>query len=215
MSTRTITKGRSFLQIFHTAAQGHAAEIAPESDDLLDLVPDNAAPADLRSPAQANLMNRLINEIRESDPAAAAQADEYMIKMEGRWTPGREGNASRWISRLLAKADELKKARRAAGRVALEDGMYLLDGEIFKVQHAVHGSGNQYAKRLVVNGEGERATFVYAPGVVTRLRPEHRMNLEQAKEYGALYGVCVRCGAVLTREESIERAMGSTCASKI
>jgi hypothetical protein len=212
----TKTRERSFLQIFHTAAQGHAAEITePAGDDLLDLVPVDSPAPDLRSPAQANLMDRLINEIRETDPAAAAQADEYMIKMEGRWTPGREGNASRWISRLIAKADELKKVRRGAGRVALEDGMYLLDGEIFKVQHAVHGSGNQYAKRLVVNGEGEKATFAYAPGVVTRLRPEHRMNLEQAKQYGALYGVCVRCGTVLTREESIERAMGPVCAGKI
>lgn len=30
-----------------------------------------------------------------------------------------------------------------------------------------------------------------------------RMTLEQAKQYGHLYGVCVRCSATLTDEESI------------
>lgn len=156
-------------------------------------------------------MGKLAMELAELDYNLAVQARDYMTKMAGHWTPGREGNASRWIDRLIAKIQELKAADHQ-----IEDGMYLLDGEIYKIQYAVHGSGKPYAKRLVPPAtEGERARFDYAPGMVRKLRPEHRMSLEQAREYGELYGVCVRCGAVLTKEKSIERAMGDTCAGKI
>lgn len=177
------------------------------NDDLLDLVPDNATP-DLRSPRQRELMASLVEQLRQLDPELANQAEQYEARMAGKWTPGRNGNASRWIDRLIAKVRELKAATE------LEDGMYVLDGVIYKVQHAVHGSGRQYAKRLVAGSPGERASFEYAPGVVRKLRPEHRMTMDQAKEWGALYGTCVRCGRVLTREDSIERMMGSTCYEK-
>jgi Family of unknown function (DUF6011) len=57
--------------------------------------------------------------------------------------------------------------------------------------------------------------FEYASGAVNRLRPEWKLTLEQAKEFGALYGNCVRCGRDLTREDSIARMMGSTCYAKM
>lgn len=105
---------------------------------------------------------------------------------------------------------------KAQPREEIEDGMYVLDGEIFKVQHAVHGSGRQYAKRLVPGAEyGEKATFTYAPGIVSRLAPENRMTVGQAREFGAMYGTCVRCGATLTAEDSIDRMMGPICAGKL
>src|SRR5690554_6938476 len=167
------------------------------NDDLLDLVPDNATP-DLRSPRQRELMASLVEQLRQLDPELANQAEQYEARMAGKWTPGRNGNISRWIDRLIAKVQELKAATE------LEDGMYVLDGVIYKVQHAVHGSGRQYAKRLVPNSPGERASFEYAPGMVRKLRPEHRMSLDQAKEFGALYGTCCQCGRVLTNEDSIE-----------
>jgi hypothetical protein len=188
-------------------------EYRTTSEDLLDLVPIDSPNEGNPSPRQLDLMNKLIAEIDQLDSTAGRMAHSYMEKMAGRWTPGREGNASRWIDRLIAKVGELRTARPA---VEIEDGMYVLDGEIYKVQHAVHGSGQQYAKLFVPPAtEGERATFQYAPGVVTRLRPEHRMSMDQAREYGALYGTCVRCGRVLTREDSIERMMGEICAGKI
>jgi len=98
-------------------------------------------------------------------------------------------------------------------RVALEDGIYLVDGTVYKVQHAVHGSGNQYAKRLEV-ASGERGRFKYEAGAVKRIRPEHRMDLAKAKEFGAIYGVCCNCGATLTNEDSIEAGIGPVCAAK-
>lgn len=92
------------------------------------------------------------------------------------------------------------------------DGMYLRDGVIYKVQVAVHGSGNLYAKQLV--REGDRWAFVFAPGMIRKLHSGHRMTLEQAKEFGALYGTCCVCGRTLTNEDSIAAGIGPVCAGK-
>ena len=100
----------------------------------------------------------------------------------------------------------------APRRGPAEEGMYRLDGVIFKVQVAVHGSGKPYAKRLVQNGGAW--SFEYAPGAVHKLGPEHLLTLDQAKEFGALYGTCCVCGRTLTNEASIEAGIGPVCASK-
>jgi hypothetical protein len=89
-----------------------------------------------------------------------------------------------------------------------EEGMYKLGNRIFKVQRAIHGSGHLYAKELVSGG------FTYAGGMIRKLNSSHRMTLEQAKEYGALYGVCCRCAAPLTDEKSIAAGIGPVCATK-
>jgi hypothetical protein len=187
--------------------------------DLLDEIPVNAPGGD-PSPAQAKLMGTLITELLDLDRDAYLQAVDYTKRMEGRWTPGREGNASRWIDRLIAKLAELRTAARrptpAKGGEELADGTYVLDGSIYKVRHAVHGSGRQYASLLVPPvQEGADATWEYkGQAPLRQLTAEHLLTAELAKQYGALYGVCVRCGRVLTREDSIERMMGSTCYGK-
>lgn len=116
------------------------------------------------------------------------------------------------------------------------EGMYRKDGTIYKVQVAVHGSGLPYAKRLVVdevpcetcshqfstdcpacNGSSGsyRTYFEYAPGAIRQLDQSHRLTLEQAKEFGALYGTCCVCGRTLTNETSIEAGIGPTCAGRL
>lgn len=102
--------------------------------------------------------------------------------------------------------------------------MYMVDGTVFKVQRAVHGSGYLYAKELravdpyvkMSRGKEVKVTheFVYVAGAVRQLRPEHRMSLADAIAYGALYGVCCRCSTTLTKETSIERGIGPVCAGK-
>jgi hypothetical protein len=126
------------------------------------------------------------------------------------WTRGRDSNISRWIEHLINKARELRNSTPPVKSVPveIEDGMYVLDGEVYKVIHAVHGSGRQYAKLLTKSG------FTVAPGIVSRLRSEHRMTLDQAQKYGRLYGVCCRCGTTLTDESSIEAGIGPVCATK-
>lgn len=98
----------------------------------------------------------------------------------------------------------------------LDDGFYMREDNVYKVIVAVHGSGRKYAKVL-----SESGTWEMAPGAVAKLRPEHKMTLEQALKVakhvandvnGALYGRCFKCGRVLTNEDSIERFMGPVCA---
>jgi Family of unknown function (DUF6011) len=97
--------------------------------------------------------------------------------------------------------------------VALEAGIYRMGDDWFKVQKAVHGSGNMYAKRLVVHAGGD-ATFEYAPGAIRKLTPEHKVSLEEAMKFGHVYGVCCNCGKTLTDEESIRDGIGPVCAKK-
>lgn len=93
-------------------------------------------------------------------------------------------------------------------------GMYRKDGHIYKVQES-RQSGRLYAKELIVTPVegGEPVTeFAYAKGVVYRLSASDMMTLAEAKEFGALYGVCCVCGRLLTNETSIEAGIGPICA---
>lgn len=117
--------------------------------------------------------------------------------------------------------------------VDLDAGMYRMDETIYKVQVAVHGSGHPYAKRLTatdycrecgthkVDHEAEehefkiKWVFDYAPGAIHKLQAEHRMTLEEAKEFGALYGTCCVCGRTLTNETSIEAGIGPVCGGRV
>lgn len=97
-------------------------------------------------------------------------------------------------------------------------------GDIFKVYRTVHGANQLVAKQLVPLAEDEwqtkkgtvvKAEFIYRGKAGLRgLTTSMQMTFEEAKKYGALYGMCVRCGRTLTKEESIERAMGDICAGK-
>lgn len=78
-----------------------------------------------------------------------------------------------------------------------------------KVQKAVHGSGRPYAKVW----DADSRTWTYEKGLVYReLRP---LGPQEAKQFGDLYGCCIRCGTVLTDEDSIERGIGPVCAAKM
>jgi hypothetical protein len=97
-------------------------------------------------------------------------------------------------------------SRPAAERVT--EGMYEMDGNVYRVK--LSGAGRLYAMLLVItNGTG---SFEYAPGIINRLRSEHRMTLERASQLSVQYHFCVRCAKELTRESSIARGLGPVCA---
>jgi hypothetical protein len=110
----------------------------------------------------------------------------------------------------LAMSESLDDVRRDMALPATE-GMYVKDGEIYKVQKAVHGSGHLYAKRL----DKDSQKFEYATGMVRQLTQAHKMSLAEAKAYGALYGVCCVCARTLTNEESIEAGIGPICVGRM
>lgn len=109
-----------------------------------------------------------------------------------------------WVSRRQAPKE-------------IEDGFYyVMDQDrqvkIYKVLRSQ--AGNQYAKVLDPS-EGESA-FGYEPGGIQVVREQGKpLTLEQAKEFGQLYGICIMCGRTLTNEESIEAGIGPICATKL
>lgn len=151
-------------------------------------------------------------------------ADEYESFILNELDGLTKQDASGYINNLVTMRDNLKERARAARfqwnagdtQEVLEDGIYVLDDEIYKVVHAVHGSGQQYAKRLKVVDKGDRKkiSWDYAgKRPLHSLTSAHRMTAEHAKQFGQLYGMCVNCSRTLTREESIHVGYGATCAS--
>lgn len=142
------------------------------------------------------------------------------------------GDGEDFQARVIGKPDQdawssadRERSQFTASRPAsklTQDGMYRdpSSGRIWKVQfNRASGDGRRlYAKALVVDvepSEGVKAEihFAYAPGAMREIRPEWRMDLEEAKKWGALYGTCVY-GHPLTKESSIKRGMGDKCWEK-
>lgn len=90
-----------------------------------------------------------------------------------------------------------------------DEGLYKVGEEIYK---AVRGqtSGKLYAKRLVHGDSGHK--FVFAPGEIHRIASEDRMTPDQAKEFADEFKSCVNCDRPLSRNESLKRGYGPTCA---
>lgn len=91
----------------------------------------------------------------------------------------------------------------------LTAGIYVVNCGVFKVQRS-RESGRLYAKKLTAENKWE-----YVAGAVYNLRPETRVTLDQAKEFGRRTGVCINCGAVLTDPVSVEAGIGPICAGRI
>lgn len=119
----------------------------------------------------------------------------------------------RWVTRHLDGQCPPPPVEPAARLEGSPEGFWTLDGEHYKIQLAVHGSGRPYAKHLTDEGwVRDDATR----GVVTRVQAGEaaRMSAEDAARLGKLYGRCVACWAILTDETSIALAMGPVCRTK-
>jgi hypothetical protein len=158
---------------------------------------------------RADLEVLLAGKARDAARAEAAQIDRELFAAD-QW----EAHVARSTAPQAVGLAPQPTRPAGLGQVT-EDGMYRTpDGTIWKVQRAVHGSGQLYAKRLTVE-PGQTGTFTYEPGAIRRLRPENRMTLEDAKAFGKLYGVCCRCGRTLTDERSIADGIGPDCAGRL
>lgn len=213
---RTLDAIRTYGERNGNAAEQELAATEAQ-EDLLDSVPVEHV-ADMRSPRQAELMDSLIAQIAELDTQAGAAAQAYTERMTtaGRWTPGREGNASAWISRMIAKVTELRAAKPAqpATQVEVADGRYAIEEngtlKFFRVKN------------------GNRAGFVFLDiqasddwhsiRNVTRIRAILALIAQDPHaamvRYGHELGVCGRCGRTLTDEASRAAGIGPVCQDK-
>lgn len=182
------------------------------------------APAPTATPAQIRFIQTMAEEqgrTLHTDPATLTKdaASDLITDL----VAAREIRTSPEAARTPAGPQDGGSAGSAPGSAVTEDGMYRTpDGEIYKVQVAVHGSGRLYAKKLVEreeprvykNGKISTHEFVMESGAIRKLTADMKMTLEQAKEWGALYGTCCQCGAQLTDEKSIADGIGPICGNK-
>ena len=176
-----------------------AALRRPASDKQVGYARSLVANRDWEVGSGASRFGALVKAIEAGEPVESQTASAFID----------------WVRECPRVVTTRKATTETPGAAVTQDGMYrTADGTIYKVQVAVHGSGNLYAKRLVLDPSGGDARFEYEPGAITRLRPSDRMTLEQAKEFGRLYGVCCKCGATLTDEVSIEAGIGPVCGSR-
>ena len=151
-------------------------------------------------------------------------------KFGARW----DGDKRQWYVKKSADFDEMPKHwfDEPVEYVA-EDGIYKVDNgdgtwDIYKVATAQYhdATGYKFARKLALKPRTEeelnpkhpkhthKGRFVKAKGMQFRLKPEQLLPHDEAVKFGQVYGFCVRCGAILTDEDSIERGMGPDCASK-
>lgn len=203
----------------------YANESAPWDDE-----PEPTAPV-LRFPASHKQIGfllslssergvSLVGIVCESDPTDPSKP--YMDPMTGEYVPKIEKrDASAKISAILNGPKPVRKPadpKPVAPAVEITEGMYQNpEGQIFKVQKAVHGSGHLYAKVLETDTDPvtsvTEAWFSYAAGAIRRLRPEWKMTPEQAAAFGSLYGICCCCSKTLTDENSQHNGFGRKCAA--
>lgn len=69
--------------------------------------------------------------------------------------------------------------------------------------------------RELKNGKVRTHEFEHAPGALRLLTADMRMTIDEAMEWGKLYGSCCRCGLTLTDEGSIADGVGPICKNKI
>lgn len=117
---------------------------------------------------------------------------------------------------------------RADTSIDREDGIYVVDGDgdskIYKVYQTQRGIS--CVKQLAIDWDlvndksGEEpghnpAEWQYL-GRTDRHLPAaaRKMSIDEAKQFGKIYGFCVRCGRTLTDETSIAEGIGPVCAGK-
>lgn len=153
------------------------------------------------SPKQVDLITRLAEEkVWEGATQSAAIAKV----LAGEAIEGKA--ASPLIDFLFACPAKPVDKKKEVG----EEGVYLFEGEYYKVQRAVHGSGRLYSKKF------DRETESWdRGGKLGQLTAEYKLTAEQASQFGELYGCCVRCSRTLTDEYSIENGYGRICGEKM
>lgn len=199
---------------------------------------DTLAPRDLRSVRQIELMYSLVSQLRDLDAKIGNDASEYTARMteNGRWTPGRGGNASAWISRMIAKVRELKSAPVPAPiapvssaptrELIAHDALYVREtttGKPLPVYYAVEIDGALKFYRVKAGTKpgwwwiDAQASDEFHPirNVATKTAILKAIlaagPVACMERYGQEIGSCGRCHRTLTDAESRAKGIGPDC----
>jgi hypothetical protein len=131
-----------------------------------------------------------------------------------------------WLSALPRKAEkpieDPKPVPVKAEVVELEDGIYKNSADEFvKVYHTQKGHQVGKVAQIEQDHHDETAGTVWqvewiyvGKSALKGLKPEHKLTLEQAREFGMIYGSCVVCARTLTDELSIALGIGPVCGKR-
>lgn len=226
----------NFLMTFHTAGgtnlgggavaddtEALALEAA-QDDDLLNLVPVDQV-VDHRTGPQADLMESLIRQITELNSEDGEKARAYTLGMteRGKWTPGREGNASSWIGKMIAKVDALRKAAPAqpttGTAVSIPAGRYAVETDEIRCYSVEYGKeGTRWAGFTFLNRISSDDRFpIRNPAEKARILDAIRADVDASAVLAALtLRQCRRCGRTLsdTKNPYFSSGLGPDCGSK-
>jgi hypothetical protein len=168
------------------------------------------------------LMHQVPQDIDESDEYLALKADIERLRVVAATLPNNDrdfaeslvgqfdrrgrltDNQVPHVARLLNRADSGDTGEVPAG-------LYRLGDDIVKVY--VTQNNRLGTKVLTITNEG-KASFVYTPGLMSRLQDGMRLTAEQARAFGRQYDLCVACGHYLEDDRSLAAGYGPVCASK-
>jgi hypothetical protein len=228
MNVKLITPAQ--VDYIKTLAEGaDLTAVDPRTRAVVQVVQGEAS-----RPVGRATASRAITELRKLQASTTPKSDnqvEYMLDLAVRkgvrdqitsahLEKLTQESASKLIEALKGMPDAHIAPRRTAYNPnSVTDGMYQTsEGEVYKVQVAVHGSGRLYAKKLVALAEPRQLKngvrtheFVRAEGALAVLTPAMAMTQAQAAEFGKLYGACCNCGLTLTDETSIALGIGPKC----
>jgi len=156
-----------------------------------------------------------------TNPASEAQINYIRVLVDKKYPTAERAQYIDFLDNAViskARASEIITLLKTLPNVFVQEetteeldlGMYQVDGVIYKVQRAVHGSGFLYAKRW----DEESQSFEKETGAIRKIRASHRMTLEEAARFGQITGTCGHCGRTLTDEDSIAAGIGPVCAGK-
>lgn len=229
----------NWLMKFHTGGAGLPTELddnAAEYElaagdgapvDLLDSIPVDHV-ADHRSAGQKSFMDDLIGRLTELDAETGRKAREYTDGMteHGKWTAGREGTASAWISRMIARERELKAAApkvappATGGEVEIPANYYGIhhDGEVKCYQVDYGKEGSRWEGFLFLSRVSSDDRFpVRNAGEKARILAAIREDVEASQILaGRTMSRCRRCGRGLsdTKNPYLSVALGPECGGK-
>lgn len=164
------------------------------------------------SPRQLDFLRKLNDEIADALESVGdyqGAEDLRSISLSGLTS----AQASQEIDAAMARVKDIRKLL-AESKTAdwLDDGVYRNQaGDVVMVYHTIHGANIQVGKVWA----GEIDGFVYRGRAALRgLTLAHRMTLDEAAEFGRVYGVCCVCALPLTNEESKAKGIGPICETR-
>jgi hypothetical protein len=197
--------------------------------------------SDARTPKQIELMASLHMQLSELDAETAEAAVAYTTRMtlNRKWTSGRDGNASAWIGRMIAKVRELKSANIAAQAtttkgpwaewrelasklvefgghtgarfaVATEAGS---DNDLafWWIVPGRDGNEGKFFLRQVIGGQGPVRVRMPVAGMIAVARKIAADPKGAMLRYGQEIGSCGHCGRELTNKVSRDFGIGPKC----